>query len=108
MYIHLLCCTNCSLNLASFHISVSISFTETDDDLFYYCYFILQEKRALIVRLKPVLDEMAVCVEMEKSAIELSTKICPRKLRNGAYEYVRCLDDDEGGIGMTVSSSHSS
>ncbi len=66
----------------------------------------LQEKRALIVRLKPVLEEMAVCVEMEKSAIELSTKICPRKLHNGAYEYVCCLDDDESRIGMTVSSHH--
>ncbi len=67
---------------------------------------LLQEKRALIVRLKPVLDEMAVCIEKEKSAIEFSTKICPRKLSNGAYEYVRCLDDDEDRIGMTVSPHH--
>ncbi len=50
-----------------------------------------------------MLDEMAISGEKEKSAIEMSTGICPRKLDNGAYEYVRCLDDDEGRVGMIVS-----
>ncbi len=55
------------------------------------------------MRLKPVLAEMAVSGEKERSEIEISTGICPRKLDNGAYEYVRCLDDGGGGVGMIVS-----
>ncbi len=50
-----------------------------------------------------MLDEMAVSGEKEKSAIETSTGICHRKLTNGAYEYVHCLNNDEGKVGMTVS-----
>jgi hypothetical protein len=49
-----------------------------------------QIKRALVMRLRPVLERMEEISKEEKSSVESATGMVPRRTNVGGYEYVEC------------------